>query len=135
MVARQSRWTLSAIALVAAIAWLFASNHCAIAAVSQAAKAADHSCCHKAAESKAPHQPSQCCEAFNVPVPDQAAAPVVKLHELPLAWVPALAVETELVSWVPSVSLSDTGPPSAGFFTELVLQKNLPAHAPPAFRV
>ncbi len=137
MAVRQSRWFVSAIVIVTAVAWMFASNHCAIAATALAAKASEHSCCHKdGAEHKAPHNSSQCCEAFNVPVPDQVSAPVLKLCELPPVGIPSLAIADVPA---PDLSipgfLSAAGPPGLESFSELVLQKSLPAHAPPVVLV
>ncbi|MDD5199868.1 MAG: hypothetical protein PHC88_08695 [Terrimicrobiaceae bacterium] len=123
---RQYRWTSALVALLAIFAWIIASNHCALAAVGHPAK---HSCCHEPCGGK---PVTQCCEAFNVPMPDQASAPAVHLHALGAAWTDATNASAfgddpaALVS-----SACATGPPPGAGFAETVLNRSLLAHAPP----
>jgi len=130
---RQSRWVSATIAAVIAMAWLGASNHCALAAVERAAKAA-HACCHESDQGQPQQAPksTQCCEAFSVPLPDQAAAPVAHLHELQPAWVESSAPQP-VNRCAACREFHDTGPPGAASFAETVLNRSLLAHAPPFF--
>ncbi|MGH8047552.1 MAG: hypothetical protein ACREKL_09920 [Chthoniobacterales bacterium] len=129
---RNARWFATMITFVAAFAWLLASNHCAIAAMEAPVKA-EHVCCHEN-EPARPAPSTQCCEAFNVPIPDQAAAPVGQLHELKPAW---LAAVTEIFASQGAVApiACETGPPRAVDALQVLLSRCLPAHAPPDFVV
>jgi hypothetical protein len=134
---RQSRGFAATIIAIIAVAWLFASNHCALAAVESLAKpASGHACCHSAKEaSQRPGQAKQCCEALAAPVPTAIAAPAVHLHELQPVWLKAARVEASAESPILAVDFaSDTGPPGGALsFALLILNRSLLAHAPPHF--
>jgi hypothetical protein len=127
---RQARWFATMVTCVAAVAWLVASNHCAVATLATFAKA-DHSCCHKAPPAS-PQPSTECCEAFNVPIPDSAAAPVVHFSELKPAWIEELEIAMPRASFVPVLERA-TGPPPACQPLEILLGRCIPAHAPPSF--
>ena len=78
-----------------AVAWFFASNHCALAVVESLAKpASQHVCCHS--DKDAPQLPgysTQCCKALAAPVPNAIAAPAVHLQELQPAWLQSARAE------------------------------------------
>jgi hypothetical protein len=134
---RQSRGLAVAIVTTVAVAWLFASNHCALAAVESPAKlAAEHACCHSnKGASQLPGHPTQCCKALAAPVPNAIAAPTVHLQELQPAWFQAARVQASADAPILDVDFaSDTGPPRGALsFALLVLNRSLLAHAPPYF--
>ena len=128
---RQSRWVSAFVAAVVAIAWFGASNHCALASIETARKPA-HACCHEEGALPQPAKATQCCEAFSVPLPEQAMAPALSLNELGPAWLeagelPAHALGAEFRS------VRANAPPEARSFAETVLNRSLLAHAPPSF--
>jgi hypothetical protein len=131
---RQSRGFAVAIITTVAVAWLFASNHCALAAVESPAK--EHAGCHsdKGASQPLGHS-TQCCKALAAPVPNAIAAPAVHLQELQPAWLQAARVEASAEAPILAVdSASDTGPPRGALgFALLILNRSLLAHAPPHF--
>jgi hypothetical protein len=134
---RQSRAFAVAIITTIAVAWLFASNHCALAAVESPTKpASQHVCGHS---DKGTSQPlghsTQCCKVLTAPVPNAIAAPAVHLHELQPAWFQAARVEASAEAPILAVDFaSDTGPPRGALsFALLILNRSLLAHAPPHF--
>jgi hypothetical protein len=124
---------------VALLAWFILSNHCLLdAAVSPSLeKVAQTTCCpmhaskpHSPARQKDKEEMQLCCKNL-------AATAVKSSHS------PASFITPPLVFWFdqdhilapgwnerPLLCL-DTGPPNALSFSELVLQRSLPAHAPP----
>ena len=126
-----------AIIMTVAVAWLFASNHCALAAVESPAKpASEHACCHSdRGASQTPGQTMQCCEALAAPVPNAIAAPAVHLQELQPAWLQAVRVEGSAEAPILAADFaSATGPPRGALsFALLILNRSLLAHAPPRF--
>ena len=134
---RQSRGFAVAIITTVAVAWLFASNHCALAAVESPAKAAaEHACCHSdKGAAQTPGHSTQCCKALAAPVPNAIAAPAVHLQELQPAWLQAARVEASAEVPISAVDLaSATGPPRGALsFALLILNRSLLAHAPPHF--
>lgn len=130
---RQSRRFAVAVIVVIAVAWLFASNHCAFAA---AEPASEHLCCHS--DKGAPRLPgssTQCCKALAAPVPDAIAAPEVHWEELQPAWLQTAQVEASVETPTLAVALAyDTGPPRCALsFALLILNRSLLVHAPPRF--
>jgi hypothetical protein len=115
---------------VAAFAWLIASNHCAFAALTHVEKSG-HACCHEGEPAK-PAPSTQCCEAFNVPIPEHAAAPSAQLGELKPAWIDAAEIFVRQPRVAASAG-SDTGPPCAAPALQIILSRCMPAHAPPLF--
>jgi hypothetical protein len=134
---RRSRAFAVAVTATAAIAWLFASNHCALAAVESPAKpASEHVCCHSGKGAAQPlGRSTQCCKALAAPVPNAVVAPTVHLHELRPAWFQAARVEASAESPILVVDFaSATGPPRGALsFALLILNRSLLAHAPPHF--
>jgi hypothetical protein len=134
---RQSRGFAVAIITTLVVAWLFASNHCALAAVENpATSASDHACCHSdKGTSQLPGQTVQCCKALAAPIPDALAAPAVHLQELKPAWLQGAQIEASSEASILAVDFaSETGPPrNALSFALLILNRSLLAHAPPHF--
>jgi hypothetical protein len=134
---RQSRGFAVAIITTVAVAWLFASNHCTLAAIESPAKpSSEHACCHsEKGASQLPGYSTQCCKELAAPVPNAIAAPTVHFHELQPAWLQAARVETSGEAPILAVDLaSDSGPPRGALsFALLILNRSLPAHAPPHF--
>ena len=134
---RQSRAFAVAIITPVILAWIFASNHCALAVVESLAKAAsEHVCCHS--DKDAPQLPgysTQCCKALAAPVPNAIAAPAVHLQELQPAWLQAARAEASAEAPILAVGFpTDTGPPRGVLsFALLILNRSLLAHAPPHF--
>jgi hypothetical protein len=123
--------------LIAAVAWLALSNHCALAGIERASKMPMH--CHGAATTN--HLPSnqdnhdgvECCKVLRATLLTSAKS-VVALDEFLFAphkyfvcivVVPDAAEQSGIFEW-------DTGPPGALSFSEVVLQRSLFAHAPPS---
>jgi hypothetical protein len=118
-----------AVILLVMVAWVFASNHCAIAAISAAA--AEHACCHQSDSVPASDTMMSCCQSLNAPLPAVATAPVTQLFALHPAWV-ELAVLSPQVREIPvAFSFCSHGPPGVVPFAEQVLNRSLLAHAPP----
>jgi hypothetical protein len=122
-----------AVIAIVAVAWLFASNHCAFAV---AEPASEHLCCHS--DKGAPRLPdssTQCCKALAAPVPNAIAAPEVHWEELQPAWLQAEQVVASVETPILAVDLPcDTGPPRRALsFALLILNRSLLAHAPPHF--
>ena len=122
--------------IVTLIWWFVLSNHCALGGIgSRAAAQNAHACCHHGAsqpvkESGDGEGKMGCCKSLHAVMPDDA-----KLADVP----PPLGV-SEFVPWVlirdaqPQAVIGPfgaTGPPRAESFTELVLHRSLPSHAPP----
>ena len=123
------------IVAIGAAAWLSISNHCALAAMQAPAEMPMPSC-HGAKH--APGKPDQksdveCCKVLRATLltlsKNLAAADT-------LTFVARVYVALPLPRAVESRPISifewDTGPPGAGSFAELVLQRSILAHAPPS---
>lgn len=118
--------------------WLLASNHCAIGLMQGARAAAEHvTCCNSPKTPSAPAKqaPAQeCCKALQGMVPASAKIAVEPaatdfLLAVLVCWREALAPQDGMEARL----LFETGPPlEAPTFTQLVLQRSLPALAPPA---
>jgi hypothetical protein len=131
---RQARWFSATIVCAVAVAWLVASNHCAFATIAAHSARAAHACCH---DEDAPHpaapQAMQCCDTLKASLPAQAVVPAAALHELLPAWVEMEALP-RLVAVEGFRAMPATGPPPrAESFAEIVLNRSLPALAPPGF--
>jgi hypothetical protein len=131
---RRSRWTAALVAFVTMAAWLVASNHCTITSLERPAKVA-HACCHEEVPGQAPAGPqsTQCCEAFNVPVPEHVSVPAGHFFELPGALEPTVVSLISLPSRKIVAPVRAHDPPPAPGFAETVLNRSLLAHAPPVF--
>jgi hypothetical protein len=131
---RQPRWFSATIACAIAVAWLLATNHCAFATIAAHSAKAAHACCH---EEDAPHpsapQSMQCCDALKASLPAQAVVPAASLSALLPDWT-ATEVLPRLVAVENLRATPATGPPPrAESFAEIVLNRSLPALAPPVF--
>ncbi|MGA7216570.1 MAG: hypothetical protein WBX20_20390 [Terrimicrobiaceae bacterium] len=129
---RQSRRFAVAVIAILAVAWLFASNHCALAA---AEPASEHLCCHS---DKAPRHPGSsmpCCKALAAPIPNAIVAPEVPWGELQPVWLRAAQVVAPAETPILAVALAiDSGPPRRALsFALLILNRSLLSHAPPHF--
>jgi hypothetical protein len=127
---RQSRGFAAMVIVTMAVAWFFASNHCALAVVESLRKPdTEHACCHTE-QGSSQALPTQCCKALAAPVPKAIVSPALHLHELQPAWIEALRVGAGAETSI-AVSL-DTGSPRESIsFAVLVLNRSLLAHAPP----
>ena len=120
------------------LAWFVVSKHCALAVIEDMVKPNAETaqpCSHCASEGKgksAPVDMNACCKGMKVTL--ESAKPFQVGNHL-LAVVVFVAVIILEPSPVESstVSASDTGPPGVHSFAEIVLQRSLLAHAPPAF--
>lgn len=118
-----------AVILLVMVAWVFASNHCAIGAMAVAA--GDHACCHQSDASSAPETVMECCQSLSAPLPAVAAAPVATLFAVQPAWTVLEPLVPPLREVPSAISFFLHGPPGVVPFAELVLNQSLLAHAPP----
>jgi hypothetical protein len=118
------------------VSWFGFSNRCALGlllSVSQSTAVQDH--CSKGAERKTEHAPTSkgsldCCKSFDAVASLAAKA----LEENGGAFLQAVVFAAAVAIFVDPAAvprLSDTGPPTALSFTELVLHRSLRSHAPP----
>jgi len=115
--------------------WLVVTNHCALGMVQSALGAsAEHAHCHAAKTDSGKKAPAdgmrECCRSIKA---SMASETVVKFDpaQVQLQSYPILAaLLTPVASPTPEVFL-DHGPPHAGSFAEIVLQRSLLSHAPP----
>lgn len=117
---------------ILSLAWLFASNHCAIASMMGGHAKGEHSCCAKEKSSKDPVPCAEkCCKGMSVPVP------VAELFFAPdLTAVCFLSDVTPVLPQViVSECLSGLSPPGrcGEFFVEYVLGRSQQPLAPPVF--
>ena len=123
--------------LLAAVGWFALSNHCALAAIELSAAKAPMHCHGSATENQAPAQDNrgdvECCKVVRATLvtpaekgasPDQLLFTPFKYLVVLLVW-PDAGEQVGLFEW-------DTGPPPAPSFSEVVLQRSILAHAPPA---
>ena len=135
---RQSSPPLRTLVVAALMmAWLVASNHCAIGLMKPSAgTAAAHSVCHSCKSEPMKPQPAsggdrECCKALQGMPADMAKGDMkydTSLFTLLDFAVTALCSPSTL----PAVRALATGPPPSISFAELILQRSLLAHAPPA---
>jgi hypothetical protein len=126
---------------VAVLAWLAASNHCAMASLRPAPSAAapghEHCPGHQAPAKKDKSggcDGQNCCKSL--------FAPVTALAKNPVAYDATLFVARDYFEGDRTllreqhdapISELDTGPPYCRTFAQLVLQHSVRAHAPPLF--
>ncbi len=130
--------TRFAVSLIAVSAWLAASNHCAIGATlsSHIAKASTHAGCpgHGAPKKDGKSGEMECCKSFP-PASADAGKTIVSYdsHQfvLQLYFATALLAPAHSDRDLRPLEL-DTGPPRAPWFVQSVLQRSIPAHAPPS---
>jgi hypothetical protein len=121
--------------IVALIAWFGVSNHCALGAIAlqKATNAVD--CCPFHSHPVKPQNQSDaqpCCKILRAIVAKSAKDParlVIDLADVDIPFAKLVVFARPKIS-LSSVAL-ETGPPGAFSFAELILQRSLPAHAPP----
>jgi hypothetical protein len=123
------------IAVIATLSWVAISNHCAFAALATRTNAASVECPFHSKPAKPEEQSSQvqCCKILRAVafVPAKSwARDDAKFSATDNYWgEPALTIAYSQTMLAPL--FLDTGPPEVRLFAELVLQRSLPAHAPP----
>ncbi len=126
------------IVLLAALAWLAVSNHCALAALDGSTAMIAAPSCHGTQDGRAPTKQKkegdvECCKVLRATLPSLAknlapqnastfaiAPYFITLYSAPEPRPPLRPLEL------------DTGPPARISFAETVLQRSLLAHAPPS---
>jgi hypothetical protein len=114
--------------------WIAISNHCAFAAI-MTKKIAQSECPFHSKPSRPEPAPLgvQCCKILRAIATAQAKGLVRAIVDLPhvdLAFAPFVLFAPPKIAITPATT--DTGPPSARSFAELVLQRSVLAHAPPS---
>lgn len=128
----------ASIVLLAVLAWLAVSNHCALGSFEGSAGMIVTPSCHGMHDSHAPAKQKQqgdveCCKVLRATLPSLAK----NLLAQPAStfaiqtWFVAFVWVSEQPRLIRLLEL-DTGPPESASFAETVLQRSLPAHAPPA---
>jgi hypothetical protein len=126
------------VAVVIVLAWFTATNHCLLALQqSQGTPVVTSHCPGHSEESKGTdHGPSgmlNCCQGLKSPNIDVAKAKIsfspvlVGIHFFAIGY----PVFSKTSKGIRPTSEYDTGPPSAGSFVEVVLQRSLRENAPP----
>ncbi len=132
-----------AVTLAVIAAWLFATNHCALATMwtpvdvmhcaGEKTPAPEHQGCPEHGPDHDKKAPLACCQSLQVPAVQLAKSPL-STHTLTFAPV-LYFVSTLLVPAAPQpapVPELDTGPPGVLSFAESILQRSILAHAPPS---
>lgn len=117
-------------------AWFAISNHCVLSAIeASAGKPVAH--CHGPEPS--PVQPSggdqesPCCKTLRATLAVPVKAPDAQMHASLFAYDFVSQIHAFDDRQLACVSyFADTGPPGSSTFAELVLQRSVRAHAPPA---
>lgn len=141
MARRAQRFSLvSGLWLLLAVAWLFASNHCAVSTLVELA-AASHvdddctDCDHgkqPAPDSGDEHQSPCCKEITKVTAFSVSTARILKPLPRLLPPFDLAAIFPSVVGrYEPAPDYSDTGPPGSRSFPEIVLHRCLRGNAPP----
>jgi len=123
--------------MVAGLAWLLISNHCAIVSAAEEVKPTQHGCpmhasapVHRPVPAKQPGD-QLCCKNLH------ATAAKLALDRIFAFKAPSLAIFSDPIPFEAHVGQTfsprclDTGPPEFRSFSELILQRSLLAHAPP----
>ena len=125
--------------MITFVAWLLASNHCALAANTAADKGCHAAHAHCAAHDAPAHHKAaeglECCKSLQAA--SVAPAKLLSSYDSRIfTWqlyvVGTLASPENARPTVLPQEL-ETGPPRVETFAELVLQRSLLAHAPPIF--
>lgn len=115
---------------ILSLAWLLASNHCAIASLTGGHAKDEHSCC---AKEKPVKSSSSCAESCC----DKMAAPVKAADTLFAPGLAMVAILSEVLPLLPvpadTVRFSGLSPPGGGFFVSFVLGCSQHSLAPPVF--
>ena len=129
----------AATALVVLGAWLFASNHCAIADLMPKPLQAEASHCHASPESPPQEEKerecdgSKCCKSLSAP--SLGFAKNIASYDASLfVAISFAAYEQPSLGSGHDAAIAeiDTGPPRSASFAETVLQRSILAHAPPS---
>jgi hypothetical protein len=123
-----------AIVVVAICSWFAISNHCAFAALATKTDAASRGCPFHSKPKEKPSAGTQCCKILravaSVPAKSWVRDDTKSSDTDGYRDECALTIAYSQTTPVP-LSL-DTGPPGVRSFAELILQRSLLAHAPPA---
>ena len=115
---------------ILSLAWLLASNHCAIASLTGGHAKDEHSCCAKENPVKSS---SSCAESCC----DKMAAPLKAADAHFAPGLAMIAILTEVLPQIPvpadAVGSSGLSPPGGGFFISSVLGCSQHSLAPPVF--
>ena len=132
-----NRFARTVIALMTLAGWFVLSNHCALGRLSPSAPAKNaHACCQNSSAGKSAPASSpgktgpECCKSIHALVQDGSKTAELK-PALLAYFLPLLPATDMVVSSDSAVVASDTGPPEARSFSELVLHRSLRSHAPP----
>ena len=123
--------------VVMAISWLALVNHCELGAAMAPKPAQTHNCCEKGnVGDNAPlkhdqHKSIECCKGGHPAISPIAKKPVNRDFSLTAHFYVIALVPFPNGSSATTVLELDTGPPFAGSFAEVVLQRSILAHAPP----
>jgi hypothetical protein len=127
--------TRCAIVLVAICSWFAISNHCSFAAVATKTDSVQTECPFHSKPTKQKQQPSQlqCCKILRAVVFAQTKS--WTRDDAKFSDVDLRVEEFAHLALAPNAQASlplDTGPPGVRSFAELILQRSVLAHAPPA---
>jgi hypothetical protein len=131
----QRKFGRSMTVAVTICSWLAISNHCAFGAIAAPADETQSACPFHSDPDKKKEQPPplQCCKvlrAVALVVTKSWARDDAKFSDINLPFERCALVAHSHVT--PAPLFLDTGPPKARTFAELILQRSLLAHAPPA---
>jgi hypothetical protein len=122
-----------AIVVIAICAWFAISNHCAFAALATKTDSVQTGCPFHSKPKEKPSTGVQCCKVLRAVA--SVATKSWTRDDTNFSRVDPVPVErtgTEHLRDALLWSFLDTGPPNARSFAELILQRSLFAHAPPA---
>jgi hypothetical protein len=131
----QRNFGRSATVAIAICSWLAISNHCAFSAVAASFGETQSACPFHSKPAKQKKHPAgvQCCKTLRAVVPMVAKS--WTRNDTDFSDVDLYFEELAFIAYShnkPPPLLLDTGPPGARTFAELILQRSLLAHAPPA---
>jgi hypothetical protein len=124
----------SAIVVVAICSWFAISNHCAFAALATETDSVQAGCPFhsKPAKQEKPSAGAQCCKVLRALIPTISNSWTRidgDFSDIHFRFEECRLLAHFRDALIPL--LLDTGPPGALSFAELILQRSLPAHAPP----
>jgi hypothetical protein len=126
------------IVVVTGLAWISISNHCALGALIEAKTQAGMVRMHCHSNQPLPPKKSgdeemPCCKVLRATLASQGKIVHVATKDfLPIqSWIVAELIFATHAQFPLARQELDTGPPFAGSFAELILQRSLLAHAPP----
>jgi len=123
--------------IVALIAWFGVSNHCALGAIARQKATSAVDCCPFHSHPVKPQNQKQsdappCCKILRAIMANSAKDPACLVIDLADVDIPFAKLVVFARPKIPFSSVAlETGPPGAFSFAELILQRSLPAHAPP----